>query len=151
MAARFTLQILLDQARHRMEAGERLLRMIRRKEEAAKLKLEELKQYRREYQARLAGNTQGGMDIQMLREFHVFLRKLEQAIQHQGKEVEQQQARWRTAHQEWLGLCQKVRSYETLESRHIKAEIVRQDRQEQRQTDELSGRKAAEKLLVERN
>ncbi len=49
MAAKFTLQVPLDLAWHRMVAGERLLLMIRRKEQAAKLKLEELESYRREY------------------------------------------------------------------------------------------------------
>ncbi len=146
MAAKFPLQVLLDQARHRMTAGERLLLMIRRKEEAAKLKLEELQRYRREYQSRLAGNSQGGMDILMLREFHVFLGKLELAIRHQAKEVELQHARWQAAHQSWLDLRQKVKSYEVLEKRHIQAEIRQQERKDQRQNDEFSGRKAAEKI-----
>ncbi|MDR3395675.1 MAG: flagellar export protein FliJ [Parasulfuritortus sp.] len=151
MATRFPLQSLLDQARHRMDAGERLLLMIRRKEEAAKFKLEELQRYQREYQSRLAGNSQGGMDIQMLREFHAFLGKLEQALQHQTKEVEQQHARWLIAHQNWLELRQKVKSYEVLEKRHLQTEIQRQERKDQRQSDEFSGRKAAEKIQAERH
>jgi flagellar FliJ protein len=151
MAAKFQLQALLDQARHRMDAGERLLLLIRRKEEAAKLKLEELQRYRREYQARLSGTSQGGMDILMLREFHVFLGKLEQALQQQTREVEQQHARWMAAHQNWLELRQKVKSYEVLEKRHIQAEALLQDRKDQRQSDELSGRKAAERILAERD
>jgi flagellar FliJ protein len=151
MATRFPLQSLLDQARHRMDAGERLLLMIRRKEEAAKFKLEELQRYRREYQSRLAGNSQGGMDIQMLREFHAFLGKLEQALQHQTKEVEQQHARWLAAHQNWLELRQKVKSYEVLEKRHLQTEMQCQERKDQRQSDEFSGRKAAEKIQAERH
>lgn len=151
MAAKFPLQALLDQARHRMEAGERLLLMIRRKEEAAKLKLEELQRYRREYHERLTGNSRGGMDIHMLRDFHVFLGKLELAIKQQSKEVEQQHTYWQVAHQNWLELRQKVKSYEVLEKRHIEAEIQRQDRKEQRQSDEFAGRKAAVKQLAERH
>lgn len=147
MASKFPLQVLLDQARHRMEAGERLLLMIRRKEEAAKLKLEELHRYRREYHEQLTGNSRGGMDIHRLRDFHVFLGKLELAIRQQTREVEQQHSYWQVAHRNWLELRQKVKSYEVLEKRHIEAEIRSQDRKDQRQSDEFAGRKAAVKQL----
>lgn len=149
MTARFPLQTLLDHARHRMAAAERLLLMIKRKEDAARLKQEELERYRREYLARLAGDCQGGIDIQMLRDFHSFLGKLELAIDHQGREVEQIRARWQEAQKNWLTLRQKVKSYEVLERRHLTAESHRLDRREQRQSDELASHKAAVARLVE--
>lgn len=151
MAAKFPLQILLDHARHRMEAAERLLLMIKRKEEAAKLKHEELLRYRVEYQARLTGSSQGGMTIGMLRDYHVFLGKLDQAIASQAGEVELMHTRWLSAHENWLALRQKVKSFEVLEARHHKAEYHRQDRREQRQIDEVSGRKVAVARLAEKS
>lgn len=151
MADKFPLQSLLDHARHRMAAAERLLMAIKRKEEAAKLKHEELERYRHEYQARLAGSSQGGMDIQMLRDYHVFLGKLDQVIRNQAGEVETMHGRWLAAHENWLALRQKVKSFEVLESRHRAAEMHRQDLREQRQSDELSGRKAAVARLAERH
>ncbi|MDD4881900.1 MAG: flagellar export protein FliJ [Gallionellaceae bacterium] len=150
MPTRFPLQTLLDHARHRMEAAERLLLMIRRKEDAARLKHEELDRYRREYMVRLSGNSQGGMDIQMLRDFHVFLGKLDQAIRNQAAEVERMHSRWQAAHENWLALRQKVKSFEVLEGRHQRAELWRQDRLDQRQSDELSSRKAAIARMIER-
>jgi flagellar protein FliJ len=143
MAAGFPLQSLLDQARHRMEAAERLLLLIRRKEEAAKIKHEELTRYRVEYQTRLSDSSQLGMDIQMLRDYHVFLGKLDLAIRNQAGEVEHMHGRWQAAHESWLELRQKVKSFEVLETRFREAEYRRQDRREQRQIDEFSGRKAA--------
>lgn len=151
MAAVFPLQTLLDHARHRMQAAERLLLMIRRKEEEAKLKLEELQRYRSEYRLRLSGNGQGGMDIQMWRDFHAFLGKLERAVEHQAREVEAQHARWQAAHNEWLELRRKVKSYEVLEQRHHEQERRRQDRREQRQGDEFAGRRAAEQIQADRH
>ncbi|NTV94239.1 MAG: flagellar export protein FliJ [Thiobacillus sp.] len=151
MAAKFPLQSLLDHARHRMEAAERLLLMIKRKEDAAKLRHEELERYRSEYMARLSGSSRSGMDIQMLRDYHVFLGKLEQAIRNQAGEVEMLHGRWLAAHESWLALRQKVQSFEVLESRHIKAELWREDRRDQRQSDELSSRKAALARLAERH
>jgi flagellar FliJ protein len=149
--ARFPLQTLLDHARHRMEAAERLLLMIKRKEDAARLKHEELERYEREYMARLAGASQGGMDIQMLRDFHVFLGKLDHAIKGQAAEVDMLHGRWLAAHENWLILRQKMKSFEVLESRHQKAEVLREDRRDQRQSDELANRKAAVARLVDRH
>lgn len=151
MAAKFPLQSLLDHARHRMVAAERLLLMIKRKEEEARLKREELERYQFEYRARLTGASQGGLDIQALRDFHVFLGKLEQAIKHQAGEVEQMHARWLAAHESWLALRRQVKSYEVLETRHLKAETLRMDRREQRQSDEFAGLKAAIARVEERN
>ena len=147
MAARFPLQALLDQARHRLDAGERLMLMVRRKEEAAKRKLTDLQRYREEYRSRLTGSSQTGMDILMLRDFHVFLGKLETAINLQCQDVEQQRAHLQVVQQQWFEQRRKVKSYEALEKRHFAAETVRQDRREQRASDEWAGRKAAEKAL----
>jgi flagellar FliJ protein len=151
MAKAFPLRTLLDHARHRMEAAERLLQMIRRKEEQAKLKLEELERYQREYRERLLGSRQGGMNIHMMRDFHAFMAKLERAIEHQAREVESQHERWLDAHRSLLELRQKVKSYEVLEKRHATAELQRQERRDQRQSDELASLRAAEKLYSERH
>lgn len=148
MASSFPLQSLLDHARHRMDAGERLLLMIKRKEDAARQRLEELEIYRREYQGRLSDTRQGGMSIQMLREFHVFLGKLQTAIQHQSDEVSQLHARWEAAHDNWLSLRRKVKSYEVLADRHSTAETRRLERKEQGQSDEMTDRKAAVSRLT---
>lgn len=143
MAAAFPLQSLLDHARHRMQAAERLLMTIKRKEDAARLKQQELERYREEYRARLAGVSQVGMDILMLKDYRRFLEKLEQAIGQQAVEVEALHGRWLAAQENWLELRKKVKSYEVLEVRHHQDETRRQDRREQRQVDELSNRKAA--------
>jgi len=143
MAAAFPLQSLLDHARHRMQAAERLLMMIKRKEDAARLKQQELERYREEYRARLASVSQSGMDILMLNDYRRFLEKLEQAIGLQAAEVEALHGRWLAAQENWLELRKKVKSFEVLEVRHREGETRRQDRREQRQVDELSNRKAA--------
>jgi len=73
-----------------MEAAERLLRILRRKEEAARQRHDELQGYKREYQQRLTGEAETrGMEIHLLRDYHAFLGKLEVAIRHQEGEVAQ--------------------------------------------------------------
>jgi len=143
LAAAFPLQALLDHSRHRMEAAERLLRLLKRKEDAAQQRLQELHGYKSEYQARLSGVGAAGMDITMLRDFYAFLVKLNGAISHQESEVAQAHAHWLAAHESWLALRQKVKAYEALATRHANEEMQRQEKRDQRITDETALRKHA--------
>ncbi len=141
MAVDFPLQTLLDHSRHRMEAAERLLRMLMRKETSARQRLQELQGYKSEYQARLSGGGAAGINILLLRDFYAFMVKLDSAIDHQESDVAQAQSRWRAAHENWLALRQKVKAYETLAARHIHQELRRQERNDQRVTDETALRR----------
>ncbi len=142
MASRFPLQSLLDQVQHRMEEAERLLRLLKQKENAAQLRLEELLGYKRDYQQRLSGGSDArGMEIHLLRDFHAFLAKLDVAIQHQEKEVTQATSQWQSAHDNWLELRQKVKAYETLAERHRSNEARREEKRDQRVTDEQAARR----------
>ena len=141
--AAFPLQALLDHSRHRMEAAERLLRLLKRKEDAAQQRLRELHGYKSEYQARLAGDGAAGMEIKLLRDFYAFMVKLDGAITHQDSEVVQAHAHWQAAHDNWLALRQKVKAYEALAVRHASQEMQRQEKRDQRLTDETALRKHA--------
>jgi flagellar FliJ protein len=141
MATRFPLQSLLDHSQHRMEAAERLLRLLRQKEVAARKKHEELLGYRTDYQNRLAGTTTSqGMDIQLLRDYHAFLGKLETAIDQQAEEAAQASAKWQKAHEDWFELRRKVKAYETLAERHRHQEMQIEEKRDQRLTDEQAVR-----------
>lgn len=141
MASRFPLQTLLDHSRHRMDAAERLLRMLKRREDLARSKLEDLSGYKREYQQRLVGSGARGLQIHLLRDYHAFLIKLDEAIGQQEKEVAQARVNWETAHANWMALRQKVKAYETLATRHLAQENERQEKRDQRVTDEAALRK----------
>lgn len=136
MPSRFPLQTLLDHTAHRLEASERLLRMLQRKENEALQRLEDVKAYREEYRQRLAGQARGGMSIHLLQDYQAFLGKLEAAVRHQESELEQVKGRWRQAYENWLVLRQRVRAYETLAQRHVAAEGRRTEKREQQQSDE---------------
>jgi len=136
MAAAFPLQSLLDHASHRMEAAERLLRMYSRKEDAARTRLEEIQGYKREYQLRMTGAGEQGLDIQLLRGYHAFLAKVDHAIAHQETELAQLKAHWAAAHAKWLELRRQVKAYEVLAKRFQEEERQRNDKRDQRVTDE---------------
>lgn len=140
MARRFPLQPLLEHTRQRMDAAERTLRLLKQKEDEARQRLAELEGFRQEYRARLANSSAGGMHIQLMRDYHAFLAKIEQAIRHQATVVEEAHARWEDAHRQWLTERQKVQAYETLAQRHHKRETQWAQRLEQRLTDEHAAR-----------
>lgn len=139
----FPLRTLLEHSRHRLEAAERAMRYQKRKEDAARQRLEELHGYRAEYQARLGSGSRSGMDIHMLRDFHVFLVKLDVAIRAQEEEVRLAQERWHAAHGYWSAARSKVKAYEVLEERHRVSEIKREDKLDQANMDELVNRRYA--------
>lgn len=143
MARDFSLQILLEHSSHRMEAAERQLRILGHKEEAARQRLEDIRGYKREYQEqyqqRLAGGGAPGLAIHLLRDFHAFMGKVEQAIAHQEAEVARMHAHWQAAYDKWLEQRRQVKAYEALAARHRKETLRREEKREQAVTDELAG------------
>ncbi len=124
-----------------MEAAERLLRMLGRKEEAARQRLQEIQGYKLEYQQRMVGAGELGMEIHRLRDYHAFLRKVDQAIQHQESEVAKAHGHWEAAHGKWLELRRQVKAYEVLAQRHRHEARQREERRDQRVTDESAAQK----------
>lgn len=142
MARAFSLQILLEHANHRLEAAERLLRILGRKEEAARQRLEEIQGYKREYLQRMTGAGEQGMAIHLLRDYHAFLHKVDQAIQHQESEVARAREHWESAHAKWLEQRRQVKAYEVLARRHQDEARRKEEKREQRATDEIAARKS---------
>lgn len=138
MARQFSLQSLLDHSIHRMEAAERLLRMLGRKEEAARQRLEEVRGYKQEYQQRMTRDGAKGMDIHRLRDYHAFLQKVDQAIKHQESEAAKARESWQAAHAKWLEQRRQVKAYEVLAQRHLQQVRQADERRDQRVTDEAA-------------
>lgn len=129
-----------------MDAAERALRVLKQQEEEARRRLQELEGFRQEYRDRLVHSVAGGMRIHMMRDYHAFLAKIEQAIRHQTEAVKEAHGRWEAAHKQWLAERQKVKAYEVLAQRHHKRELHRAERRDQRLTDEH-----AAKAVLHRN
>jgi len=141
MARPSSIRILLEHATHRLEAAERLLRMLGRKEEAARQRLDEVRGYQLEYQQRLTGAGSQGLEIHRLRDFHVFLGKVDQAIKHQEAEVEKARENWTAAHQKWLEQRRQVKAYEVLAQRHQQEAQRLEEKRDQRATDEVAAQR----------
>lgn len=123
-----------------MDAAERSLRVLKQQEEAARRRLQELEDFRQEYRDRLVQSVAAGMHIHLMRDYHAFMAKIEQAIRHQTEVVNEAHTRWEAAHKHWLAERQKVKAYEVLADRYRKRELKHAQRHDQRLTDEYAAK-----------
>lgn len=138
MPRRFPLQPLLDLAQDHTDAAARKLGMLKAKWQEAEEKLQQLKSYRVDYQARLLRGTKTGMQANSIKDFHLFLGKLDLAIRQQSEEVERCRKSWEGGLHEWQAKQRRLKAFDTLSQRHLSSERKREDKQEQREQDELS-------------
>lgn len=138
MARLFPLQPLFDLAQNRVDEAARKLGQLKAIWHNAEEKLRQLQAYREDYRAKLHETVQGGMGATQMRDFHLFLEKLETAIRHQTKEVERCQLKWDEGQLEWLEQRRKLKTYDTLSQRHQKLEQKREAKIDQRDQDEYA-------------
>jgi len=141
MPRRFPLQPLLDLAQNHTDAAARDLQTLKVKWQEAEEKFRQLTAYREDYRAKLLQTTKLGMQVSSLRDFQLFLGKIEVAIRQQAEEVERCKKRWEDGRHEWQAKQRKLKAFDTLSQRHLSSERKREDKLEQREQDELSGNK----------
>ncbi|MGN6388862.1 MAG: flagellar export protein FliJ [Burkholderiaceae bacterium] len=123
------------------DAAKRLGQAVRTGEEAEQ-KLALLVQYRDDYAARLQNGMGAGLPAADYRNYQSFIGKLDQAIDGQRRVVEQAQQRVGAERAAWQACERKRLSYGTLADRAQQREAVREQRRDQKQTDELAARQA---------
>lgn len=145
MPRRFPLQPLLDLAQDHTDAAARNLHKLKVTWQDAEEKLRQLMSYREDYRTRLLQATKLGMQVNSLKDYHLFLGKLEVAIRHQMEEVASCERQWEEGRHEWQAKQRKLMAFDTLSQRHLRSEQKREDKQEQHEQDELSGRESERK------
>lgn len=138
MARKFPLQPLLDLAQNHMDAAAKNLQALKARWNDAEDKLRQLLAYRESYRERLRESGGNGTSAMALRDFQLFLAKLDTAIKLQQDEVARCQTRWNAGQQEWLRQRGKLKAFDTLSQRHRRAEEKRENQIEQKEQDELS-------------
>ncbi|MBU0592312.1 MAG: flagellar export protein FliJ [Gammaproteobacteria bacterium] len=141
MARKFQLQPLLDLSQNHMDSAAKNLQALKARWNDAEEKLKQLLAYRDSYRERLRESGSGGTSAMALRDFQLFLIKLDTAIKLQQDEVTRCQSRWEAGRQEWLRQRGKLKAFDTLSQRHRRAETKRENQIEQKEQDELSSNK----------
>jgi len=146
MAEPFSLQPLVKLAQHQNDSATRRLGQLNKQQQSAQEKLETLQQYRRDYQTRLQEATQNGISPADLRNFQQFISKIDEAIGQQLKQVEQSKVSTQNGRSEFDTTRRKLKSFDTLQQRHIEEQKKVAEKSEQKALDEHTGRMAAYKM-----
>lgn len=142
----FSLQPLINLTQHQNETATRKLGQLNRQEQSAQQKLDTLMGYRRDYQNRLQEASQNGLDHMQLRNFQHFINKLDEAISQQRKAVEQSKVSTQMGRAEFDTTQRKLKSFDTLQQRHIDTQKKLAEKSEQKVLDEHTSRMSAYKL-----
>lgn len=139
----FSLQPLMNLSKQQNDTATRKLGQLNRQQHDAQSKLEMLKQYRLDYQNRLQESTQNGMHPAELRNFQEFIYKLDAAISQQEKSVNISKASTQVGRSELDSTQRKLKSFDTLQQRHVLEQRKTADKTEQKALDEHTSRFAA--------
>lgn len=142
----FSLKPLMELALHHKEAATRELGQRNKTEHAAQERLDMLKSYRNEYQTRLQAATRNGIEPAELRNFQQFIDKLDDAILQQRKVLEQSHVSVQQGRSEFDSTQRRLKSYTTLQDRHLEEQKKVEAKSEQSALDEHTGRHAAYRM-----
>lgn len=145
MTNAFPLLPLVHLAKQKNEAVTKKLGLLNRNQLSAQNKLEMLEQYRRDYQDKLQVAQKAGMELTDLRNFQDFLYRLDDAIAQQTAVVKQTQLSVQQGRNELMEAQRRMKSFDTLESRHTEKVKKLEAKLEQKIQDEHSGRRNAYK------
>lgn len=140
MATTSALETLIELAtKETDEATKRLGRAVRTSEEAQQ-KLVILEQYRDDYALRFQESLSSGLTAMSYRNFQLFIEKIDSAISGQQGVVRNAQQRVAEARAAWQACERKRMSYDTLATRAKQTAQLRENRRDQKQTDEHASR-----------
>lgn len=118
-------------------------RVLRQREKQA-----ELERYEVDYRETLRGRASAGMAASSLRDFHVFIGRLGDAILQQTRVVAQASSERDLCDERWRAAAQRTQSVRKVMERALAEEMHRAQRREQNETDERALRAYAAASLA---
>lgn len=138
--ANSALSTLIELAENEVEnAAKNLGRMIKARDDANE-QLNLLNQYRSDYEIRFQSNAQQGLNVTQFTNFQAFIVKLDQAVDGQKKLIQDAEYRIEIAKKNWQECEKKRLSYKTLIDRNAANELKKENKRDQKQTDERATR-----------
>ena len=137
-------RVVDDLERRKAEA----LALCERRVHEAQARLEELESYRAAYVQDFAQRAQAGLDGAGVREYQIFIGRLDEALRFQSQIVAQAELQRSTELENWRSAAQRAAAVDTL-AKHWRAEELRtEDRREQHEADERSQQQWARRRHV---
>lgn len=137
----------MNLAQHQNDTATRKLGQLNQQQQGVQQKLDTLLEYRKDYQTRLQEATRNGMSPADLRNFQQFMNKLDEAITQQTKMVEQSKISTLRGRSEFDTTQRKLKSFDTLQQRHIETQNKIAGKSEQKALDEHTGRLVAYRMI----
>jgi flagellar FliJ protein len=138
--ANSALSTLIELAENEVEnAAKNLGRMIKARDDANE-QLNLLNQYRSDYELRFQSNAKQGLNVTQFTNFQAFIVKLDQAVDGQKKLIQDAEYRIEVAKKNWQECEKKRLSYKTLIDRNAASELKKENKRDQKQTDERATR-----------
>jgi len=130
------MQPALELAQERMRAAALKLADIRYRHEQKQQKLRELECYRDEYMQGLLRKSREGLNVAQMRDYNLFLERLNQAIRQQHHVLEGMTVELEKSARLWRQEQVRVNALDKVVERKVQAEQREADRQEQLECNE---------------
>lgn len=102
--------------------------------------LEELRRYRREYRAQWERRSAQGLAAFQLRDYHLFLERLDAAIRAQESRLAELRGQHDRHHREWLTAHARTEALERVIERDLATAMRQREQREQEQADDRAQR-----------
>ena len=135
-----TLLLLLKHAERDRDSALATCELTRRAEQAARAQLQQLADYRHDYEVRWQGHFSRGGEMALVRTYHEFMGRLTQAVEQQEWAVQNTAAHTETAVKALRERELRVASVAKLIERRSRDIRLSGERREQKQFDEMSAR-----------
>lgn len=117
-----------------------MLGSVQKKQNERQTQLDNLEQYRKDYQKKFDDFCKNGAQVGQILEFKSFIEKLDKAIQEQERALQQTETELNRARQSWVNMHNRTQSLEKIRDNAISDEQHQQNKREQsEQDDRISG------------
>ncbi|AHG22062.1 flagellar biosynthesis chaperone [Chania multitudinisentens RB-25] len=140
------LMTLRNLAQDAVEQATQQLGQVRLAQQAAEQQLSMLLNYQDEYRQKLNTTLCTGMESARWQNYQQFIGTLEQAIVQHHQKVLHWNTRVDQAVKQWQDKQQRLNAFETLHTRALSAEQVRENRRDQKLMDEFAQRSSQRNL-----
>ncbi|OCJ38966.1 flagellar export protein FliJ [Serratia sp. 14-2641] len=140
------LIILRDLAQDAVEQAAQHLGQARQAQQAAEQQLAMLLNYQDEYRQKLNNTLSSGMGSASWQNYQQFIGTLEQAISQHRQQLLQWSEKVERAVKQWQDKQQRLNAFETLNTRAISAELMLENKRDQKLMDEFAQRSSQRNL-----
>lgn len=133
---------LRNLAQDAVEQATQQLGQVRKAQQAAEQQLSMLLNYQDEYRQKLNASLSGGMGSASWQNYQQFIGTLEQAISQHQQQLQQWSQKVEQAMRQWQDKQQRLNAFETLQTRALNAEQLRENKRDQKLMDEFAQRRS---------